>query len=90
MTVEQQIANLRKELKAQKTQEQNLTNWLYNHFDSPLRIEVIGDLNALTVKIKTTEFKICNLERNRPLLGDEIPESTNQQENQETKKRKTI
>lgn len=90
MTVEQQIAQLSKELKAQRVQEANLNNWLINNYNSPLRQEIISDKNALSVKIKTTEFKISNLEKRLPILGFEIPESVTKQQSDESKKRKTI
>lgn len=90
MTDEQQISELQKELKLLKTQEQNLNNWLINHLESQLMLSVVSDLNALTVKIRTTEYKISNLEKRQPLLGYEIPESISQQQNAESKKRKPI
>lgn len=81
MSKEQSITKLTKTLGEKHKKINELNKWLTAHFDSPERSKIIGDINALTVDIKTLRFKIDNLYRNVPLLGYELEEQEVKNEN---------
>lgn len=50
----------------------NLQDWLNTHTDHPDFILIAGDRNAQSVKVKAIQFKISQIEKGLPLLGEEI------------------
>lgn len=60
---------------------ERLQNWLYNHTTHPDFMMIANDRNHLTVKIEAMEFKIGQLEKGLPILGESMfsPETANSQ-----------
>ncbi len=49
-----------------------LNQWLLNKHDSTYRLQVISDINALSIDINIAKKKIYNLKNDLPTLGFEI------------------
>lgn len=75
---------LKSELTATREKIEELQNWLYNHTSHPDFMLIAKDRNHLLVKVDTIEFKIGQLEKGLPILGESMfsPETANSQSQQ--------
>jgi hypothetical protein len=65
------------QVKLVKEQEKldNLQKWLNDHFDHPNFCMIARDRNAQSVTVNTIQFKIDQLTKKQPILGEEIHSS---------------
>jgi hypothetical protein len=70
---------LKVELRNAYDKLENLQNWLCNNVNHPDFMLIARDRNALTVKVAAIEFKIEQLDKGLPILGEAIrdPEAAN-------------
>jgi hypothetical protein len=61
---------LQEELIAASEKLKVLQDWLINHTTSPDFITIAKDRNHLLIKINAIEYKINQLERGLPILGE--------------------
>ena len=67
------IEDLQRELKEVTAKRDMLQTWLCNNTQHPDFIKIAGDRNHLTIKIEGLEFKISQLEKGLPILGEPEP-----------------
>ena len=68
--METELLQLNDELILLKIKKNRLQKWLRDHHNHPDFLKIAGDRNALIIKIDAVEYKIGQLKKRLPILGE--------------------